>query len=229
VSRLTAAIGRLRSARGSDPRSTAEAWWERLRGEPGTAHVFGDSQTHTYVGLPRMVVHTRLARSMHRAAMDGPLFPRWLSLLVGRRSTLVFAYGNVDVRRHIGRIAAERGLPVEHVVDDLVARYMAAIETARAGRRVVVVAPMAPGTNAAILPRFGAWGSEEQRVDVRQQVTAALARACAPLGFGFVDSSASYSDPRGCLKREFSDDGVHLLPGVRGPAIEALRSALDLR
>jgi hypothetical protein len=212
--------------RGNDRRSLLEAYRQRRAGEPGVVHVFGDSQSAVYEGLPNVIVHRTGGVTMYRMGRDGVPFVQRLQKRLGHRSVLMFVFGGIDARLHVGRVAEENGCPVAEVIDELVDSFLTAIDAARQGRRVLVVGVLPPAPNDAIGAEFGCWGTQEQRVAVARALNERLARRCADLGFGFVDHYDQYCDERGGQRPGLSADGVHLKREVRAPAIDGVRSAL---
>jgi hypothetical protein len=145
---------------------------------------------------------------------------------MGRHSVLVFVFGSVDARLHIGRVAETTGRPVVKVIGELVDSFLAAIEAERHGRRVLVVGVLPPAANDAISPQFDRWGTQEQRIVIARSLNERLAERCADFGFAFVDHYDRYCDERGGQRPELTSDGLHLHPHARAPAMEGVRSAL---
>jgi hypothetical protein len=235
VSRLTALLDRYRLRhirlrpewiKGIDTRSPAERLHDLRIGEPNIVHVFGDSQAYSYAQLPSVVVHALPGTTMHRVARDGAWFLRRLRRRMGQRSTLVFVFGGVDARRHIGRIAEESGQPIDMVAQRLVAGYLDSLAAERQGRRVIVVGVLPPASEESIHAAFGSWGTQQQRATVSLALNMALADGCAARGFGFVDQSRDYADARGYLHAGLTYDGVHLTEEARRIAVENVRFVL---
>lgn len=214
--------------RGFDNRPPYWRILDRLRGERGIAHVFGDSHTMIYTALPHAVVHYILGVTMHRAGRDDAFFLDGAWFRFGRHSTLVMVFGEIDTRVHVGAVAERTGETVAAVAGDLVTRFLDAIDRRRDGRRVIVVAVVPPsetghrGGDA----RYADWGTAEDRVAIGRLLNEALRSGCAARGFGFIDSNADYADERGLLRAELSDGDVHIGRHAAGPALDALKKAI---
>jgi hypothetical protein len=200
---------------------------DRLDGELEIAHVFGDSQSKTYFALERTVVRPLPGTTMHRVGRDEVWFLDGLQRRMGRRSTLVFVFGGIDARRHIGGIAEKNQQSFDAVVKELCERYLAAIARHHRGRLVVVVGVLPPAANEAISRPTGAWGTQEERAQIVRLLNQALATGCRARGFGFADVCALYSDERGYQLSGLSTDGVHLNPDVVGPLLEKVRAVIS--
>jgi hypothetical protein len=227
---LTSWLGRrrlrLQWRRGTDRRSRLDAWRQRRAGEPGVVHVFGDSQTNTYEDMPNVIVHRTDGVTMYRMGQERVPFVRNLQRRLGRRSILMFVFGGIDARLHIGRVAEARGRPAAEVIDELVDSFLGAIEARRRGRRVLVVGVLPPAANDAIWPLYGCWGTQEQRIAIARSLNERLAQRSADFGFGFVDHYDEYCDEHGRQCPGLTSDGVHLHPHMRAPAVDRVRSAL---
>jgi hypothetical protein len=212
--------------KGHDGRSRAERLSDLRAGEPGVVHVFGDSQSTVYAQVPRAVVHPLPGTTMYRVAEARAWFLRRLRKRMGPLSTLVFVFGGVDARRHIGRVAEESGRPIQEVVDRLVDGYLDSLAGECGGRRVIVVGVLPPAPEESIDAGFGYWGTQAQRACVARILNLALADGCSARGFGFVDQSSDYADERGHLPPGLSYDGVHLKEEARQTAVENVRAAV---
>jgi hypothetical protein len=210
--------------RGIDRRSLLGAYCQRRAGEPGVVHVFGDSQSAVYEGLPNVIVHRTNGVTMYRMGREGVPFVQQLQRRLGRRSVLMFVFGNVDARLHIGRVAEATGRPLIEVVHELVDSFLGAIDAERHCRRVLVVGVLPPAENEAI--ERGCWGTQDQRIVIARSLNARLAQRCADFGFGFVDHYDQYCDERGRQRPGQTFDGLHLHRHARAPAVAGVRSAL---
>jgi hypothetical protein len=145
---------------------------------------------------------------------------------MGRRSTLVFVFGGIDARRHIGGIAEKNQRSIDAVVEELCEKYLAAIARHHRARLVVVVGVLPPAANEAISRPTGAWGTQEERAQIVRRLNQALASGCRSKGFGFANICDLYSDDRGYQLSGLSTDGVHLNPDVIGPLLERVSAVI---
>jgi hypothetical protein len=212
--------------RGNDRRSRLAVLLQRLGGERGMVHVFGDSQSAVYEAMPNVIVHRVNGVTMFRVGRDRAALTRRLRWRMGGRSALMFVFGGIDARRHVGPVAEATGRPVEAVIEELVDAYLRAIDLRRGGRRVLVVGMLPPAANEAIGPQLGVWGTQEQRIAIARRLDERLAARCADFGFGFVSHYDKYADAEGRQRPGMTFDGVHLHEEMRGPAIAGVRAAL---
>jgi hypothetical protein len=212
--------------RGRDSRGRLRAFFERGLGEAGTVYVFGDSQTGVYEALPNAVVRTAYGGTMYGIGRDrAPLVHR-LRGRMGRKATLMFVFGGVDARRHIGAIAEKTGRPLGAIIDDLVDAYLRAIDARRGRRPVLIVGVLPPAANESLRPKLPTWGEQAERIEIARRLNARLEAGCAGFGFGFVSHFDTYADEAGRQLPGTTYDGVHLVEGVRAPALAAVRAAL---
>jgi len=190
-------------------------------------HVFGDSQSGVYEGMPNVVVHRTNGVTMYRMGRDEASLVRQLERRLGHRSALMFVFGGVDTRLHIGRVAEAAGRPFAEVIDQLVDSFLRAIEIARRGRRILVVGVLPPAANDAISAELTCWGTQDQRIAIVRSLNDRLARRCADFGFAFINHYDLYCDERGGQQPGLTTDGVHLKREVRQPAIAAVSSVLQ--
>jgi hypothetical protein len=199
---------------------------DRLTGEPGIVHLFGDSQTDSYFTLPNSVVRRLTGITMHRVGRDRAWFMNEVAWRVGSRAMLMFVFGGIDARVHIGRIAALEGRSVAGVVDDIVERYLAAIESVRRGREVLVLGILPAGSDEDIIRHQPRWGTQEARAEIITLLNRTLKDGCERRKFRFVDVGAPYADGRGFMPSGVTRDGIHLRPETAGPARKAVLEAL---
>jgi hypothetical protein len=220
-------VERRRWRAGVDSRPYWRRAVDRLNGEPGIVHFFGDSQTNSYLTLPNSVVRLLAGITMHRVGRDRAWFMNEVAWRVGSRAMLMFVFGGVDARVHIGRVAELKGWSVAQVVDDVVERYLTAIESFRRGREVVVLGILPPGSNEEIgrRPR-PTWGTQEARAEIITFLNRTLKDGCERRKFRFVDVGAPYADGRGFMPSGVTQDGIHLRPETAGPARSAVLEAL---
>lgn len=198
-------------------------------------HVFGDS--HAYYcfsnaqekgswdeasvfsfsknGIDRqewIVIHYLGPITMHRIGRDG------LAVLNTRGiaqagDTVVFVFGEIDVRCHIGKQRDEKRRSLDEVINTLVAKYMRTIaENVKhcLGINVVVTGATPPHDPAPELVSLPMYGTLQDRIKVNNALCEALAAACKEYGYYFLDIRPHFSNPNGSLKCELSDGNVHV-------------------
>jgi hypothetical protein len=124
---------------------------------------------------------------------------------------LFLTFGEIDVRAHIARIAAESCRPVTAVIAELVAAYLDAVANARKGRPVAICAVTPPATNEMVAAgRLPMFGTVEERIGITRLLNEELERGAAARGFLFCNPYEGYSDELGRLRAEYSDGNVHI-------------------
>lgn len=164
---------------------------------------------------------------MFRVGRDSAWFLRRTRWRRGKRSALLLAFGEIDVRAHVARIAAERGETAATIIEKLVTAYLDAIARNAGPRLVVICAVTPPATNEmAESGHLPVIGTLEERVALSRLMNQTLERESAKRGFVFCDPYAGYSDARGALCAELSDGNVHLDRKASGPMLAAVQALL---
>jgi hypothetical protein len=166
---------------------------------------------------------------MHRVGRDQAWFLRRTERSRGLHSSLFLLFGEIDVRVHLGRIAARDNVPVDMLVDDLVERYLDAIDHARSGRMVTIcgIIPVATDEMIARTHWLPASGTSEERVVIARRLNQCLRAGCLARGFTYCEPYGRYADERGFLREELSDGNVHLSINHAGPMKAAVEQVFD--
>jgi hypothetical protein len=138
-------------------------------------------------------------------------------------------FGEIDVRVHLGRIAARDNLPVDMLVDDLVERYLDAIDHARSGKMVIVcgIIPVATDEMIAKTNWLPASGTSQERVAIARRLNQRLRTGCLARGFAYCEPYGGYADEHGFLREELSDGNVHLSVNHAGPMRAAVEQVFE--
>jgi hypothetical protein len=158
--------------------------------------------------------------TMHRVGRD-KMIPNWKPC--SSRDTVVFSFGEVDCRAHIGKQIA-LGRTENEVIDTLTKDYMNTIRAIARCRvsvvtvippRVIVVAVIPPTARKDYEANYLNGGfpfvsSDEERVRYTKSVNARLYELCRQSNFIFFDPYEPYTRDDGCLRRELSDGNVHI-------------------
>ena len=168
--------------------------------------------------------------TMHRVGRDSAWFlDGWQPRQPG--SDIVFLFGEIDVRCHVGRISDQTGVPREKICADLAFNYLEAIVQRQPDlpcrhRVVCCVPPPADGAGLrnADFPVYGTW---QDRANVTRHLNESLRRECASRNVLFLDFSADYSTPEGFLVPELSDGSVHIARRHAGAVLSGLEALLQ--
>jgi hypothetical protein len=135
-------------------------------------------------------------------------------------TTFFLAYGEVDVRAHIGR-QTHYGRHHEDICKELVEAYLRAVTTQiKIYKAVIIMAVPPPVASEDHLdcnihtPSTGGplpfVGTDSDRVIYTQRMNELLAEGCSKHGFVFFNPFSFYTRENGTLKHEMSDKCIHI-------------------
>jgi len=137
---------------------------------------------------------------------------------LGPDNILVFVYGEIDVRFHIGNQIL-RGRKEEEIIQQLVMAYFNTIKTVAASsyRHIIVTSILPPCQQAEFESVHGKIThenpfqlSDTDRVRFRERMNTLLREYCQENHFVFFDPYEFYTRADGTLKFEYSDTSVHI-------------------
>lgn len=193
-------------------------------GDSHAMHCFTDHYTSDYtfsyqeVTLP-LSVHYLGPKTMHGVATQGIVES---GVKLGRNSlpqygvaendTVLFVFGEIDVRCHIAKQADQQRVGVDAVIESLATRYCDMIVRNRAlyKKCTSIVMEVMPPCDQAYNPSYPRCGTIEERVVVTRQLNAKLKAACAERGILFFEIHDLLADANGILIAELSDGNVHV-------------------
>ncbi len=167
------------------------------------------------------------AFTMHRLAERGELTAQFFRDYGVRGGDRVVAVcGEIDIRNHIGRIAASRGFPRAPLIADLCTRFCRRLEFALEELQPVEVAISCP-TPPLDFAQIGRddvehFGSIEDRIDSTRVMAQCLRLEAERRGWAVINLSGDYEDGRGAMRPELSDQFCHVSHYHKGPATDAL-------
>jgi hypothetical protein len=196
-----------------------------------TMHVFGDSHFLLYAALPRVVPHYLVGYTMHRVGRDGISSLNIENVDSSPNTVLAFVFGEIDVRVHVARQVEHSGRTSHQIIDDLITRYMSTICSVRAAypdNPIILISVVPPAgmdypSFDYTLPRGG---TDEDRASWTQELNSRLHQYAVEYGFGYLDQYSPFANETGLFDLEYSDDGVHIRPGLLHYI--DLRSALNM-
>lgn len=175
-------------------------------------YFYGDSHGESSFNGFSMPHEFRIEKSctMHRVGRD-KMVPNWNPC--SQRDTVVFTFGEVDCRAHIGK-QIELGRSENEVIETLTKDYIETIHDIR-NCRVIVVAVIPPTARkdyeaSVVNGGFPFISSDEDRVRYTRSVNNHLFELCRKYNFIFFDPYEPYTREDGCLRRELSDGNVHI-------------------
>jgi hypothetical protein len=194
--------------------------------------VVGDS--HSVFCFAEMVearIYWRGPTLMHRVARDGidAILPRRFK--ASSFDALIFVFGEIDCRMHVTPVALKSGRSIEHVVDDLAARYIARVTHFRrtfcGAVSIMGVIPSAASMIPVARDETSAVARQRQ-VNIRRRLNARLKSLADANAIGFIDVHDAYADADGELQAQYWDGNVHIAPNQTRTIVDAAAASLNL-
>ena len=188
-------------------------------------HVIGDSHSHfSFTGVENCIIHWLGPITMHRVGKKGLRLIDVRKFDIKEGDTVIFVFGEIDVRCHIGKQRDLRHRNVEHIIENLVQNY---IKTLLDNRNLFthlhyVVCSVLPPTNQSYNPQLPIHGSLQDRIFFTNRLNRRLHEAATAVGLHFLEIPKAYAIGEGYLDPLLSD-GVHIGPGKN----HYLKGALD--
>lgn len=195
--------------------------------------VFGDSHAQfCFDRIKEAQINWLGPVTMHRVGRDGAWFLNgWQPVEPGL--DVVFIFGEIDVRCHIGRISDETSVSRQELCTQLVDRYLNALEMHRPALdigRIVVSCVPPPADGAGLdnidFPVYGTWAD---RAEITRLLNHSLREGCAARNVLFLDFLNDYSTPEGFIISDLSDGSVHIAKRHTGAVVAKLEALLQRR
>lgn len=160
----------------------------------------------TFAGL-EVIPHHVGPWTMHRIARDGmqdqPTF-------FGQGDSMIFCFGEIDVRCHIKKQALEQQRGPEEVIAELAKDYIGSLQKFGQTRTdlklfVLSVVPPARAEHIAPLAGFPVIGTDQERASFTRTLNERLEQHCNDVGIGYIDIHTPYADEDGMLPRSLAD------------------------
>ena len=183
--------------------------------ESSRVFVIGDSHaSFGFRNIPGCIVNWLGPRTMHRVGRDGLSGLNIQSLGVQNGDTVVFVFGEIDVRCHIGKIRDSTKQSEQALISDLAQRYLnTIIENRKQYTKLkCIIFAVVPPTDKGYNPQYPYYGTLQERVRITQALNRKLHELAACNNIYMLDVYKEYSAPDGSLRREFSDGSVHVDP-----------------
>lgn len=180
-------------------------------------HTVGDSHSlypWSAVRLPwlEVVCHHLGARLMYSFGRDRGRLVDLRRLGVADGEAVVFCFGEIDARYHVGRYVAG-GEAVIDVCNRLLRGYVEAVEevTTGYGRLTVMLNALPPPRRYKAPSRFFWTGTDLERQTYFRTLNVGLRVVCATRGWWFVDAWKPTADADGFLRDDVSDRKTHVI------------------
>lgn len=178
-----------------------------------TVHVFGNSHAGAFLEIPGCVVHFLGARTMHRMGRDGIQFLDLKQHGILDGANVVFAFGEIDVRCHIGKQRDLTNRSVDEIIDTLVVNFIRTIQQNCLFYHTlspIVYSVTPPSLGIDFPDLFPIYGSLEDRVVITRKLNQRLFEVCSENDIPFLDVYDDYSNEDGTLNLNLSHDTVHI-------------------
>lgn len=175
--------------------------------------VIGDSHSDfLFSGIPRCKICWLGPATMHRVGRDGVDVLGLDLIKIPLEARIVLAFGEIDVRAHIGKIVASTGMRPEEVIEDLCERYFSSISEIqnRCPSVLLALTSVVPPFRILQNPNFPSVGSVAERALYAKMLNERLATGCAERGWSFLNVSRYFSNPGGAMYFEYSDGNCHV-------------------
>jgi len=194
-------------------------------------HIFGDSHSFAVRDVSGCIVHHLGARTMHGMGVEKMSRLNVKKHGVRNGDVAVFIFGEIDVRRHIGRQRDKSGKDLESIVVTLVNKYIDVILINRrqfSNLACIACAVLPPSD--FILPWHGtsAYGTISDRVNITKVLNEQLEEACIKRGIYFLDATSHYKTPAGSLNKNLSDGQMHIAHEHRSFLVSRLVEVVEL-
>lgn len=133
--------------------------------------------------------------------------------------TIIFCLGEIDCRCHINKFTEWKSY--QEIIDEIVDNYFKAInlnvtvsQLKLANVCVYNVVPPAQIHNTWNNPAYPFLGTDEERKSYALYFNKKLKEKCIEYGYVFFDIYDKYTDENGFLRKDLSDNNVHISNGI---------------
>jgi hypothetical protein len=175
-------------------------------------HVFGDSHSREFEQIPGCVIHDMSPMTMHRVGRDHLESVDIRKENVFPGDVLIFVFGEIDMRCHIGKQRDEFNRDLNEVIQTLAGKYIQLIVRNRSfySNLSIVCSITPPSDRGFNNLEYPFYGSLEDRIQIAKLLNGQLKSMCAQCGIEFLDVYHDHADEKGVLRVELSEDGVHI-------------------
>jgi len=168
---------------------------------------------------------------MHRVGRDKLSCVNLPSFGIQEGDVVIFAFGEIDVRGHIGKQRDRHNRPVDEIIETLATKYLYTILLNKALYKpalciVYSVTPPTPPNDICYNLDFPFYGTNEERIIIANKLNSRLASLCSQVNLEFLDVYNDYANPDGSFNMEYSDGCVHIHPSFSKPIADKLNAIL---
>ena len=161
-------------------------------------------------------IYPMSGKTMFRAGRDKLDFLNIKKKYKLENSVIIFVFGEVDCRCHIGKKSHQLNQSPSLTINKLVNDYIGFIKLNMLNMQdcSFVVASVIPPSNMAYDPSYPYYGSLKDRAMITKRLNETLKTSCAKNNIIFFDIYHRFRDSSLCLIKEFSDRKVHVNPNI---------------
>ncbi len=176
-------------------------------------HVFGDSHAFASFGpITDCKVNWLGPYTMHRFGQEKLSLLNIKNYGVKENDTVIFVFGEIDIRCHIKKVAKRLGEKRSRIIDRLAKSYLAAIQENRQLFKTIhpVIFAVLPPTDQIHNPNFPIDGSLKERVHMTKRLNHILTTLAQKQGIALLNVYDDYATTEGFLNPHLSDGNVHI-------------------
>lgn len=172
-------------------------------------HIIGDSHAFSFQNIENCVIHHLGPVTMHRIGRDGINIKDYD---VNENDYVVFFFGEIDVRCHIGIQRDKHKRDIEEITNTLANKFVLSILKNQEQFENIhfIIYSVVPPTNAHYNPTFPFYGTLEDRIIIAKKLNSVLKNLCKLNKIGFIDIYNHYSLQNGEMNPSMSEDAVHI-------------------
>jgi hypothetical protein len=169
-------------------------------------------------------IYPFISKTMHRFGRDGLSFINLRDIGVKEKDIVLFVFGEIDARCHIGKQHDLYNHSVSEIITTLVKNYLKSIAQNRALYQTItcLVATVPPPCDLVYNPYYPRYGQLKERIAITQHLNNTLKNICISYNMPVLDIYSLYATPSGELNTAESDGQVHVHPLHNNKAKAAL-------
>lgn len=184
-----------------------------------TIRIIGDSHAIAYLNNHEKFPNLRNIKvqyagpiTMHRIGRDQFEILDLRKYGTNENDIIVFVFGEIDTRCHIGKIRDEQNKSLDEIIETLTDKYFEAIlKNIKMYSNVrCIISGVAPPTNNGFNSSYPRYGTIEDRIFIVKKLNSLLFQKSQSLGIGFIDSYTPYANPDGTLDLNRAEIQVHI-------------------
>jgi hypothetical protein len=196
----------------------------------GKVVAIGDSHSAaSFTGISDCTVHWIGPRTLFRVGRDGIEGLNVKDYGVEENDTVVFVFGEIDVRCHLLKQRDLQQIPTELLIKLMVKKYISTLLLNKLQFNClhVVIFCVLPPTDAAFNPEYPIYGSLQDRIEVTKLLNQELIQSAYENNIYTINVYDAYANHFGAFDANKSDGNVHIGRGHNAPVADALHALLQ--